>query len=196
MHAVITLRNMEYFRSISIRPHTSVYYATPAHQRPEQIINSDLGHAEVALYLSSCSRINSKISILCLSCQTLDEEHWEGNITGIGVWGSINARLLRIKHRCAEISNGRPLISILTVCNECQESSDSENNNMAAAKFGSSIVCNQKLGAIALHIQYKKIDQVLFSGVMLVEGFFMDKLRFFNKGVQLGEFLRYHQTIL
>ena len=125
------------------------------------------------LYPSCCSEIEAKIHIFCIDCEspsTLSKRDWQGRIIGKGLHGSLNALCTRIKYKYETLRGNVPLIRLLTVCMKCCVELELYHEvDQIDRTFGFKDN-NKTPREVVLRISFKKIEEIVSSKVIIMEG--------------------------
>ena len=115
-----------------------------------------------------CSETKTKINIFCVNCSSSEERHWEGEIIGKGVCGSLKALLVRIRHECTQA----PLIGVVTIYPECCAELELYNYFDQIEEMSNFQSDYNIPGNVILGVPYKDIEELYFSKMIVLEGMF------------------------
>jgi hypothetical protein len=111
---------------------------------------------------------NAKVKVYCtnVSCKFEEEREWHGMIFGNGIHGSLNALLVWIKCRNEASKARTPLMGIFVDC--CGEPDDPDYIDQ---------VLNKTSGSLIFSLSAKKLEEMVSSKVIIMEGALMSAIK-------------------
>jgi hypothetical protein len=122
---------------------------------------------------SHCSETEAKIHIFCIDCESpsaLTKRDWQGRVIGKGLHGSLNALCTRFKHKYETLRGNAPLMRLLTVCMKCCAELELYHEDDQIDRIFGFKDNNGTPGEVVLRISCKKIEEIVSSKVIIMEG--------------------------
>ena len=112
---------------------------------------------------------DAKVRVRCVNGNNyeFEDRDWQGRIIGKGIHGSLNALLIRFKHK--NKASKRPLMELLTICFECRRELDNTNQLKEINKKTS--------GSLILSLSDKEVETVVSSKAIIMEGPLMNVIK-------------------
>jgi hypothetical protein len=124
-----------------------------------------------------CSETKSKIDVFCIKCKRFSERYWQGRIIGKGIHGSVNAIFTRVKQKYKLLRGHLPLIRLLTLCIKCSTELELyDEADQINWLFGFKDD-NKTSRGMTLRISYKRVEEVVSSKVIVMEGVLMNTIK-------------------
>ena len=115
---------------------------------------------------------SAKVKVFCgnVNCKFNDEREWHGRIVGKGIHGSLNALLAMLKHKNKISQERTPFMGLLTICDRCCGQLDfCYEDHMDR-------IINEASGSLVLGLLEEKIEEVISSKVIIMEGMLMNAI--------------------
>jgi len=125
------------------------------HRSPYDLTQQDLSKSET----------KAKINVSCVNCDFEEKRDWQGWIIGQGITGSLNAFLIRIMHKNKLLKRKKPLMRLLTICDNCCIELDWDGR-----PDQDHIGSNEISASLVLSLSHKEVETVVLSKIIIIEG--------------------------
>jgi hypothetical protein len=144
---------------------TTVHVQYPHHLTQQSLEQLRLNTIAAKKCDSAKSETKGKINVSCVNCDFEEKRDWQGWIIGKGITGSLNAFLIRIKHKNKLLKRKKPLMRLLTICDNCCIELDWDGKP-DQDHIGST---NEISASLVLSLSHKEVETVVLSKTIIIE---------------------------